>query len=95
MTEEYLNNKFQTFMAKNRLEKLRERLNYFYGRNYPLNYQEKFNFEERWQNSLNNTDTTLDQFLHSESLWVQLMFLFIMLCNCFIIWSITVDRVFK
>lgn len=36
-------------MNRNRLQKLKERFSEFYGRNFPIDYQPKYNFHERWE----------------------------------------------
>lgn len=39
-----LYDKFVRFMSRTRLQKLKEKVTLFYGRNYPILYQDKYNF---------------------------------------------------
>jgi hypothetical protein len=43
------------FLNRNRLQKLKERVTYFYGRNFPIDYNPKYDFKERWED-LNKKD---------------------------------------
>jgi hypothetical protein len=83
------------FLTRTKLQKLKEKLTYFYGRNFPIAYQEKYNFAEEWQGGGKNEENNLYERIQAESVLVRFACLFLMLTNTFLVWECTVERVFR
>jgi hypothetical protein len=82
-------------LTRTKLQKLKEKLTYFYGRNFPIKYQEKFNFAEEWQGGERKEEKSLSERIQFESLPLRIVCLFIMLSNAFLVWQCSVSRVFS
>ena len=52
--------KFTEFMSRKRIEELRKRLTEFHGRTYPITYQPKYEFSEKWEGDGLVDDQTID-----------------------------------
>ena len=77
------------------MQKLKEKLTYFYGRNFPIAYQDKYNFLEEWQGLEKKEEKNLNDLIQSENIIIQMTCLFIMISNTLIVWSVSLERVFK
>lgn len=59
--DQRLYQKFVNFLTRTKLQKLKEKLTYFYGRNFPIKYQEKFAFVEEWQGGDRSEEKNLSE----------------------------------
>jgi hypothetical protein len=48
-SEPHLLSKFMGYLNKNKLSNLMVNVNNYYGKNFPIKYQKRYNFSERWE----------------------------------------------
>jgi hypothetical protein len=86
--------RFLHFLNKSRESRLINGIYNYYGKNFSIEYKDKFNFRERWQEQ--RTEYALDDYLLEDAtIAYSLLSLLVLTLNIFAIWTLSTERYFR